>query len=103
MWRLALCATFRGGLRDATFLVGPCRVATIAPRLMKRVVGQSLWVGGVGAPAWVEGDDGVATANCTASPFCRVSGGLSITRSEGERPAVTSTVSPKSRPSLIDL
>src|SRR6266404_2948139 len=50
-----------------------------------------------------EGGDGVAAASCTASPLCNVSGGLSITRSDGERPALTSTLLPKSRPSWMDL
>jgi hypothetical protein len=34
-----------------------------------------------GAAACVDGDDGVAAASWTTSPFCRVSGGLSIIRS----------------------
>src|ERR1700732_885792 len=49
------------------------------------------------------GAEPVAGPTWTASPFCNVSGGLSITGSCGDRPAVTSTVSPKSRPSWITL
>src|ERR1700682_2483837 len=56
---------------------------------------------GGGAPACAGVGDGVA-ASCTVSPLCKVSGGLSITRSCGVRPAVTSTLSPKSRPIWTD-
>src|SRR5882757_735040 len=49
------------------------------------------------------GAEPVAGPTWTASPLCNVSGGLSITWSCGDRPAVTSTVSPKSRPSWIAL
>src|ERR1700676_2362238 len=58
---------------------------------------------GGAAPACVGDGDGAAAANWTTSPFCKVSGGLSITRSCGARPAVTSTLSPKSRPSWTGL
>jgi hypothetical protein len=47
----------------------------------------------------VVGDDSGAAARRTVSPPARVSGGLSIIRSDGDRPAVTSTLSPRSRPS----
>src|SRR6266566_5053992 len=50
----------------------------------------------IGAPACVEVDDAGVVANWTTSPLCKVSGGLSITRSPGARPVVTSTLSPKS-------
>src|SRR5712664_2600541 len=63
-------------------------------------------------PAWrapyccevFEGDAGaaacgVATATRTVSPAAKVSGGLLIIRSDRDRPAITSTLSPKSRPS----
>src|SRR5882724_11424441 len=46
---------------------------------------------------------GVAAATWTAAPALRVSGGLLMIRSDGERPAVTSTLSPKSRPSCTFL
>src|SRR5229473_6398577 len=42
---------------------------------------------------------GVAAATRTASPVANVSGGLLIIRSDGDRPARTSTLSPRSRPS----
>ena len=49
-------------------------------------------------------DDAVGEgATWTVSPVCNVSGGLSITLSWSERPAVTSTLSPKSRPTWIGL
>src|ERR1700730_8080047 len=47
------------------------------------------------------GAEPVTGPTWTASPLCNVSGALSITWSCGDRPAVTSTVSPKSRPSWI--
>src|SRR5437588_9601838 len=65
--------------------------------------GQLPGVDAIGAPACAEVDDAVVVANWTVSPFCNVSGGLSITLSCGPRPAVTSTLSPKSRPSWMDL
>src|ERR1700704_3826948 len=46
---------------------------------------------------------GVAAATRTVSPAVRVSGGLLITRSAGVRPAMTSTASPRSRPSCTFL
>jgi len=49
------------------------------------------------------GAEPVAGPTWTASPLCSVSGGLSITWSCGDRPAVTSTASPKSSPSWIAL
>src|SRR5260370_42179798 len=49
------------------------------------------------------GAEPVAGSTWTEAPLCNVSGGLSITGSCGDRPAVTSTVSPKSRPSWIAL
>src|SRR6202165_5994976 len=44
------------------------------------------------------GAEPVVGPTWTASPLCNVSGGLSITLSCGDRTAVTSTGSPKSRP-----
>src|SRR6202011_5059073 len=46
---------------------------------------------------------GVAAARRTVSPAARVSGGLLIIRSDGVRPAMTSTLSPRSRPSCTFL
>src|SRR3977135_2536206 len=46
---------------------------------------------------------GVAAATRTVSPAVKVSGGLLITRSAGVRPAMTSTASPRSRPSCTFL
>src|ERR1700688_3963910 len=75
-------------------------LASIPPQ---QGIGQFPVVGGVGAPACVEVDGAVVVANWTVSPFCNVSGGLSITLSCGASPAVTSTLSPKSLPSWMDL
>src|SRR5690349_17988378 len=57
------------------------------------------FAGDAGVAACVAGSGGGGGATWTVSPACDVSDGLSITLSCGERPAVTSTVSPKSRPS----
>src|SRR5437016_3534790 len=48
---------------------------------------------------WDAAAGGVAAATRTVSPAASVSGGLLIIRSDGERPAMTSTLSPRSRPS----
>src|SRR6185312_11626784 len=42
----------------------------------------------------------VAPATRTVSPVTSVSGGLLIIRSDGDRPAMTSTLSPRSRPNF---
>src|SRR5258708_15011517 len=60
--------------------------------------------GDAGAAACgVAGACGVAVATRTVSPAVRVSGGLSMMRSDGDRPAMTSTLSPRSRPSCTFL
>src|SRR5437879_237038 len=46
---------------------------------------------------------GVAAATRTTSPAANVSGGLLTIRSDGDRPAMTSTLSPRSRPSCTFL
>src|ERR1700674_4181880 len=46
---------------------------------------------------------GVAAATRTVSPAVRVSGGLLMIRSDADRPAMTSTLSPRSRPSCTFL
>src|SRR5258705_5719585 len=55
-------------------------------------------------------DDDTGPATCDAAPATRtvspvtsVSGGLLIIRSDGDRPAMTSTLSPRSRPNFTRL
>src|SRR5260370_12862079 len=59
--------------------------------------------GDAGAACGVAGARGVAVATRTVSPAVRVSGGLSMIRSDGDRPAMISTLSPRSRPSCTFL
>jgi hypothetical protein len=77
-------------------------VVTTAAAIASTLVNAYCVVGEFGFPAGF-GAELVAGPTWTASQLCNVSGGLSITWSYADRPAVTSTVSPNSRPSWMAL
>src|SRR5205085_12027981 len=56
-----------------------------------------------GGDDWGAAVAGVAEATRTVSPATIVSGGLLMIRSDGDMPAMTSTLSPRSRPSCTFL
>src|ERR1700730_15498139 len=88
--------------RNQAGSLAACSSRATGHSFCQRTSGQ-FFAADVADPAFGDVDVGVATASWTALPLCNASGGLSITRSCGDRPAVTSTLSPKSRPSWTDL